>query len=455
MSRVHFEKNDFQRNDENMDEEDVPQGSADYDLPREDDFEDPKGQKRTRSFVFTYYPKKPDGILRDTTCNGWHGILEMASSTFLYTNMSELKACPSAYSYYQAMQTMLDTAVNAPTSSKYTKTKLLALVMAPESCPTTKRPHLQCYARFEGPITYAALRKRLSMILPNPYKVMECRGTTKENIDYIVGPYKNAKGKTKPFNVYAVKYIHPDLDVNDEPVRGTSNARDLLAKDALETMVIHGLPVPRYTEKELIENHPSAAVLYLKNIMLMRKLKFAPDPTQYKHRMIKVFHPWQSALYSLLESEPILRRIIFVCGPPNIGKTAFLTHLQIEGSNLMRSSSIPPLDRFIHGYPSERPPSIIVFDLPLAVQEIKDEQLEMLETLSDQPIGLNGYFGLGGCITINAHILVFCNFPPPVHASTNRFVVLNLLDNRPKGIYDFMNPTETARSTFTPFEEDE
>lgn len=77
------------------------------------------------------------------------------------------------------------------------ETECRYLCFAPEVCPTTGTPHLQCYAYFESPKSFSTMKKRFPRA-----NIRAANGNAQDNRVYIMGPYEK-DGKKKPFNPLA------------------------------------------------------------------------------------------------------------------------------------------------------------------------------------------------------------------------------------------------------------
>lgn len=82
---------------------------------------------------------------------------------------------------------------------KLLATKPAYVIYAPEECPSTKKPHFQCYAYYKTQRFQTAMRT-----LFKGHDVRQAFGSAEENRKYIAGPY-NKNGKVKEVNDNAVE----------------------------------------------------------------------------------------------------------------------------------------------------------------------------------------------------------------------------------------------------------
>lgn len=164
--------------------------------------------------------------------------------------------------------------------------KVRWLIWAPEICPTSERPHWQCYVYLRD----KASRKTLQRIFSG--EKFNCRianGSFEDQINYIRGPYKK-DDKEKPFN--------PDWqEYGKQPEQG--KRKDL---DQLRDSIMNG----EQTVDQICESNPVMYHQYgrtlnkLEEIALRRKFRtemtkgiwyWGPTHTGKSHNTFEGFHP--------------------------------------------------------------------------------------------------------------------------------------------------------------------
>lgn len=96
------------------------------------------------------------------------------------------------------------------------------LIIGSETCPTTKREHLQCYIVFKGPITLKCCIKKLSKYFKGCH-VEICRGTAEDNIKYCskggifkeIGDRPKGQGHRSDIDLIAQKIMNHEIKAED------------------------------------------------------------------------------------------------------------------------------------------------------------------------------------------------------------------------------------------------
>lgn len=413
--KIHFSDEGSQSDEESTTQADDDQ--LEYPEPDSVDFPTDGGLKRTRAFAFTYFPAQPEGIMKDTTPVGYHTVKEMATARDVHVAHQQI--------LQQIQHRIFDEAVMK--QYKVTVEKLLCFIAAPEIAPTTKSPHYQGYVHFEKPVSFAGMKKRLSMVFdPNRIYVRPALGSAKQNLSYIEGPYKKGS-KFKPANIYCIKHIDPTFDINKK-VEKAGNAYLAFVQDA-----IHG----GLSDRELVLAHPDQFIRHYKGAHAARAILDAPVlPPPPSIRL----YPWQEHLFNVLkDEEPIKRRIFWIYSSlPGVGKSEMLEYIQCSDIGAWDAgSSIPAWDNFVQSYP-QKAPRIILFDIP-RTYKFTDESYGLLETLSNMPKCRPGHKYQSRAISVCAHVVVFTNTPPPLEELPKRLVIYSV-DKPPaiQGVFDYM-----------------
>jgi hypothetical protein len=433
-SSQHHVKFQIDSDDETTDNKPTPNPLSKFiiPIPDERDFSDPSGGKaRSRTFVFTYFPLKPEGIRRDTGPVGYHTIHELATVSI-----------PTS-EHIKAVNQLGDYILNPDGSKvKFTKYLMTCLLFAPEIAPTTGSPHLQGFCKFTDPITFPALRKRLSVALdPNRIWLREANGTIAENISYIVGPYENGT-KSKPRNPLAFHFVDSTEDVH-EGQSASRNIRDDIMEDVLSG---------KYSMsniKELMLKYRGAWLTYGKQATACLRLLAAPVIPTDKCILPRLY-PWQARLQQILLSEPVKRRIIFVTGPPGIGKSDFLKHVQASLPDKVLDCPVAAMtdwNGFVQIYPWTQP-SVIMFNYPIT-SEVSQSECGFLETLSDFVYCRAGTKYEGRPISVEANLVVFTNHQPPFLSLPKRILHFSIGGKeRTDGVYDYVMKDDPTYSPF-------
>lgn len=408
----------------------------------ERDFSDPGGRERSRAFIFTFFPKKPEGNLRDPSPMSFKKIEKIAKAAEEVA-AGEIDVSEDYAKFMQAVGDRLLT-LEGYEGPKVTKHEIVCMFLGPELAPTTRSPHIQGYVRFTDPITSLAFRKRIAMTFDmNRVRIRFAGGTALENQNYIVGPYENAKGtKHKPANPYAYNYVQEGLDLG-EVTQGKSAALKELAEKA-RTL--------QYTEKELMDMDILCYAQHYKALEKVMTTAAAPDP--YSRRFELDLYPWQQSLMTHFAGDVMRRRIFWVYSESSdLGKTVFQEYLLARREvNAHNCGDKITWDNFVNIYPKIRVPQLLLFDLPRQFPLGREER-NLLETLSNTIIARSGCKYEGRLIAVHAHILVCSNEPPPIDLLPKRFVVYQIEDNlafgKHAGVYDFTK--HATESQYSPF----
>lgn len=110
------------------------------------------------------------------------------------------------------------------------------IVIAPEVCPESGRPHLQGYVYFKENKTHSAAVKAIEKVFKRTksVNVEVAKGTAEHNRTYIVGPYEK-DGKVKVVNPDAKEYgqmprqgKRNDLEIVREEVKAGKSMREIV-----------------------------------------------------------------------------------------------------------------------------------------------------------------------------------------------------------------------------------
>jgi hypothetical protein len=244
-----------------------------------------------------------------------------------------------------------------------------------------------------------------------------------------MGPYANEAGKKKFANVYAVNFCSPGLDLKDQPST-SSNSRMELMTDALSG---------KYSARDLMHKYPDTWLLYGKAVIEAMQLNQQVTQADMAEYVLPQLRTWQKALFDTLSAPRTQRTIIFVQGPPQMGKSAFQKHLKAVGTlKVFDCGDVPTWSNFVQMYPMPNP-NVIMFNYGFGKGFTSDE-LNLLEELSDDILERPGPKYSGRIISVRAHIVVFCNEEPPIYLKPRRCLVFSVgIPGRSDGVYDFRN----------------
>lgn len=127
-----------------------------------------------------------------------------------------------------------------------------------------------------------------------------------------------------------------------------------------------------------------------------------------------IFKKWQQQLLNLVNTTPVKRRIIWVVGEPESGKTFihdYLSNLENFEYGLYQAGQSVSYDNVIYGYDEE---GIIAFDFPKSYDWLTfgDQAANIIEKFSDFGTKVSSKKYKGSTKHIRGHCLVFSNREP-------------------------------------------
>lgn len=138
--------------------------------------------------------------------------------------------------------------------------------------------------------------------------------------------------------------------------------------------------------------------------------------------------PYQSTVWDLIQSEPKNRRIIWVSGKANSGKSFMFNYInQNYEYGIYNAGSTASLDNAIYGYDGE---GAIAWDIPMSYdfETFGDALASTIEKFSDYGQHMTSRKYKGKRIQVIGHVIVFSNHPPikqlkhrdVIHIKTNQ-----------------------------------
>lgn len=119
--------------------------------------------------------------------------------------------------------------------------------------------------------------------------------------------------------------------------------------------------------------------------------------------------PYQQRIWELINSEPKNRRIIWVCGKPNSGKSFMFNYIdQNYDYGIYSAGSTASLDNAVYGYEGQ---GAICWDIPLNYNyaDMGDALASTIEKFSDYGQTLTSRKYKGKKIQVRGHVIVFAN----------------------------------------------
>jgi len=146
---------------------------------------------------------------------------------------------------------------------------------------------------------------------------------------------------------------------------------------------------------------------------------------------------WQSELWSLISEQPKARRIIWVYGDVNTGKSFMFNYIQDNFKyELYSAGQSASLDNVIYGYDGE---GVIAWDLPknfnFGNEELVNSLTSVIEKFSDFGQILTSKKYSGKKQRVLGHTLVFSNREPLEQLQHRDLVIIKTSSNKPKYIH--------------------
>jgi len=142
---------------------------------------------------------------------------------------------------------------------------------------------------------------------------------------------------------------------------------------------------------------------------------------------------WQSQLWEIINSQPVARRIIWIHGQPNSGKSFMFNYIQDNFSKeLYSAGQSASADNVIFGYNGE---GVIAWDLPLNFNfgniELVNSLASIIEKFSDFGQVLTSKKYAGKKQRVLGHTIVFSNSPPLEQLLHRDVVIINAVPDKP------------------------
>ena len=180
------------------------------------------------------------------------------------------------------------------------------------------------------------------------------------------------------------------------------------------------------------ESIPAYYTQYKEQIILELQAKDKKVKKKWKPKVWNTenttLRPYQSTLWDLIQNEPRNRRIIWVSGKPNSGKSFMFNYIeQNYDYGIYQAGSTASLDNAVYGYDGE---GAIAWDIPMNYdfETYVDALASTIEKFSDYGQYMTSKKYKGKKIQVIGHVIVFSNHPPlkqlahrdVIHIKTNQ-----------------------------------
>lgn len=254
-------------------------------------------------------------------------------------------------------------------------------------------------------------------------KIMEAKGDIKGSINYQkIKSLKASITYCKKDGQY-LEYGTPSKQSNSEH----QNKIDQVIAEAIEN---------ENTKEENIEfirkSLPSYWIQYKEQIINELQAKEIKHRKSWKPKVWNpkntTLRPYQQRVWDLIQNEPLNRRIIWVSGRANSGKSFMFNYInQNYEYGIYNAGSTASLDNAIYGYDGE---GAIAWDIPMSYdfETYGDALAATIEKFSDYGQHMTSRKYKGKRIQVVGHVIVFSNHPPikqlshrdVIHIKTNQ-----------------------------------
>jgi hypothetical protein len=164
------------------------------------------------------------------------------------------------------------------------------------------------------------------------------------------------------------------------------------------------------------ESIPAYYTQYKEQIILELQAKDKKVKKKWKPKVWNTenttLRPYQTTLWDLIQNEPRNRRIIWVSGKPNSGKSFMFNYIeQNYDYGIYQAGSTASLDNAVYGYDGE---GAIAWDIPMNYdfETYGDALASTIEKFSDYGQYMTSKKYKGKKIQVIGHVIVFSNHPP-------------------------------------------
>lgn len=143
--------------------------------------------------------------------------------------------------------------------------------------------------------------------------------------------------------------------------------------------------------------------------------------------------PWQKYVYKLLNEQPKNRRIIWVYGTPNSGKTFLTNYIETNYKyRVYNAGQSASYDNVVYGYNDKQ--GCIMWDLPKTFnyEQLGDSVANIMEKFSDFGTTLTSKKYTTNKIQVLGHVLVFSNEPPLYQLAHRDIIEINIDTYQPE-----------------------
>lgn len=306
-----------------------------------------------------------------------------------------------------------------------TTSKNLIYSLISEELHEDGNTHFHINLAFSNPVIIKSIHKR----------IVETEGDIKGSINY--QSVKNSTATINYIKKYG-KYIEEGTPpkLAGQP-RSKVSQQEQLNQDLSETLNDESKSI---TEKlqTILDKQPAYYITNKDKIkdviqdgILKEKERFT---YQCRNEKNTTLNEWQTEVWNLINEQPKARRIIWIHGCVNSGKSFMFNYIQDNFKyELYSAGQSASADNIIYGYDGE---GVIAWDLPknfnFSNQDLVNSLTSVIEKFSDFGQILTSKKYSGKKQRVLGHVLVFSNSPPLEQLQHRDIVIINTTPKIPK-----------------------